>query len=74
MSVKNANSQMGINSNCNLNSMGIHIIDSKMIQCHFCESYETKYCNWCDKYMCENCRKNYPARIKAMFKSILRAD
>lgn len=36
--------------------------------CYFCPNNETKYCPRCDKWLCDNCRKNYPKRILGAFK------
>ena len=41
-------------------------------KCYFCENIETLYCKICKKWMCDECRKNYPARMKAMFKEKLK--
>jgi len=38
------------------------------MKCYFCESAETLYCKICKKWMCDDCRKNYPTRIKAMLR------
>jgi len=37
-------------------------------KCYFCINTETKYCPLCRKWMCDDCRKNYPQRIEAMLK------
>ena len=34
------------------------------MNCYFCDSVNVKYCPVCDKYLCDECRGNYPKRIK----------
>jgi len=36
--------------------------------CYFCENPDTKYCPVCDKYLCDNCRKDYKKRTAEALK------
>lgn len=44
----------------------------QMNKCYFCPSVETAYCPLCKKWMCDTCRKNYPERMKAFIKNVIR--
>ena len=41
------------------------------MKCYFCDSMETLYCKLCKKWFCDECRKNYPVRMKAMMEGLL---
>ena len=40
-----------------------------MNTCYFCHNNDTKYCSICQKWLCDNCRKNYPKRIVGVLSS-----
>ena len=39
-------------------------------KCYFCESVETRFCKLCKKWLCRECRENYPKRIAAFTKNL----
>ena len=41
-------------------------------KCYFCPNTETKYCGMCKKWMCDVCRANYPERMKAFIRNVIR--
>ncbi len=36
-------------------------------KCYFCDSTDTKFCDICGEYLCDNHRKNFPKRARAFF-------